>query len=472
MTATGRSSVATVGDHAIVVGASMAGLAAAAALSPRFGRVTVVERDELPALGDGRRGVPQGAHAHLLLPAGLRALEELLPGLSADVQAAGGHVIPASEFRFYVGAGRLALRDATMAITGCTRPLLEGVVRRRVAALPNVTFLEGRDVDGLVPDGTRRQITGVRLRAGADGVADVIEADLVVDATGRRSRSLEWLDELGFPTPAEDRMAVGVHYSTRLFRRDPSDLDGCRHVAVAVPPGVRRGGLALAVEGDRWLVTLVGTVGERPPTELGAFADYADSLWQGELGDLVRHGEPLDDATTGGFPAHLRRRYDRVRRLPGGHVVIGDAVCSLSPTYGQGMAVAACEARVLGETLDRHGLDRVEHRFLRRSRSIVDTAWTLATSSDLLDPGIEGTRSMRWRTLTRYLDRAMRVATTDPVVADALLAVNALVAPPPTMLRPRVLARVLRGPRGDRHGNPGAGADAVDVRAAEIECSI
>jgi 2-polyprenyl-6-methoxyphenol hydroxylase-like FAD-dependent oxidoreductase len=449
-----------VGQHAVVLGGSLAGLAAAAGLAPRFARVTVVERDAVPPVGEGRRGVPQGAHAHLLLPGGLRALEDLLPGIVDDVRARGGHRIPAPEFRFHLGAGRLALTDPTMAITGATRPLLEGVVRSRVAALANVSLADGREVDGLLTDAARARVTGVRLVGDGRGDPDVVQADLVVDATGRRSGSPRWLEALGYRAPDEERMHVGVHYSTRLFHRDPSDLGGCRHVLVAAPPGERRGGLALAVEGDRWLVTLVGILGERPPTDPAGFAAYAAGLWRPDLHQIVDGAEPSGDATTGGFPAYLRRRYDRLRRFPERYVVVGDAVCSLSPVYAQGMTVAAGEARALGQTLDRHGLDRVGPRFFRRTRSLVGTAWTLATGADLADPGIDGRRPLGWRLLNRYLDRLLRAAERDPVVADAFLAVNALVAPPPSLMAPRVAARVVRR-RPARDGGAGAGVPAT-----------
>ena len=433
-----------IGDHAVVLGASIAGLAAAAALAHRFDTVTIVERDPVPPVGEGRRSVPQGRHAHLLLPAGLRALGRLLPGIESDLVARGAHIIPAPEFRFNIGAGRLALRDDRLAITGATRPLLEGVIRTRVTDLPGVTLLAGRSVDGLTATEDRDRITGVRLAAGPGTGDETLPADLVVDASGRRSDSPSWLEALGYDSPGEERMQVGVHYSTRLFRRHPTDVGGCRHVAIATRPGERRGGLALAVEGDRWLVTLVGVVGERPPTELDEFVAYAAGLWRPDLHEVVDGAEPVSEAVTGGFPAHLRRRYDRLRRFPERYVVTGDAVCSLSPVYGQGMTVALREAEVLGEVLDRHGLGHVGRRCFRRGRSVVDTAWTLATSADLADPDIEGRRTVGWRILNRYVNRAMRAATEDPVVADALLAVNALVAPPPTMFAPRVAWRVLR----------------------------
>lgn len=324
-----------------------------------------------------------------------------------------------------------------------------GVIRAHVADLPEVTLIAGRSVDELTAIDDRVRITGVRLAVEPETPNETLAADLVVDATGRRSSSPQWLQRLGYDAPDEERMQVGVHYSTRLFRRHPSDLDGCRHVAIAARPGERRGGLALAVEDDRWLVTLVGVVGERPPTELEDFVAYAAGLWRSDLREIIDGAEPVSEAVTGGFPAHLRRRYDHLRRFPERYVVTGDAVCSLSPIYGQGMTVAIREAQVLGEVLDRHGLDHVGKRCFRQGRSVVDTAWTLATSADLADPGVEGRRTLGWRALQRYVNRAMRAATQDSVVADALLAVNALVAPHD--VRAAGPAPAARGPDRRRH---------------------
>jgi 2-polyprenyl-6-methoxyphenol hydroxylase-like FAD-dependent oxidoreductase len=438
-----------VGGHALVLGASIAGLATSATLADRFERVTLVEADRPDPGAEGRHGVPQGRHAHLLLPGGLRALEALVPGFADRVRRRGGHVIPAPEFRFHLGKGRLALGDDRLAITGATRPLLESVLRDEVAALPAVTVLHGHHAEQFVTDDARSRVVGARVTPAGGATTAMLGADLVVDATGRRSRTAPWLASIGYRPPLEQRIAVGVHYTTRLFRREPTDLGGCRHVAIAAPPGVRHGGLALAVEGERWLVTLVGTVGERPPTDLESFVDYATHLWQPDLGQLVAQAEPIGGAATGGFPAHRRLRYDRLRRIPEGLVVTGDAVCSLNPVHGQGMSVAALEAQALGEVLDRHGLDRVGPRTLRRARPTVDAAWTMATGADLQDPGVEGRRGIGWRTTSRYLRRALAAATTDAEVADALLAVNGMVRPPTSLFAPRLARRVM-GPRTER----------------------
>lgn len=454
-------------EHAVVLGASLAGLATAAALATRFQAVTVVERDPLTSIGRHRTGVPQGRHAHLLLPSGLDGLAELLPGIREDLQANGAHLIPAGEFRFYLGGGRLRLDDDDLTICGATRPLIESVVRERVRALPGVRLVEGCDAAGVTTTRERTRVTGVRLRSRTAAQPDeTLAADLVVDATGRGSRSPRWLGDLGYETPAEQRLRVGVHYGTRLFHRQPDDLDGCRHVVVTVPPDGRRGGLALAVEGDRWLVTLVGVLGERPPTDLDGFVEYARTLSSGELHEVAARADPIGEGAAGAFHEYVRHRYDRLPRFPERYVVSGDAVCSLSPIHAQGMSVAIGEARILADVLDRHGLGQVGARFFRRTRRLVDTAWTLATGADLVHPEVDGPRPPSWRLVNAYLGRAVPVAHHDPVVANTLMRVNALVTPPPRLLAPRMVARVLRRTALTSGSGHGAAAATGPARSA------
>jgi 2-polyprenyl-6-methoxyphenol hydroxylase-like FAD-dependent oxidoreductase len=429
----------------------MAGLAVAAVLAERFDRVTIVERDTLPDGDQHRRGVPQGRHVHALLPAGLEALTGLLPGLVDDLTARGAQLLEPSAFRFHIGGGCIYPVDYGRQVIDATRPLVEAVVRARVRELPGVGVVEACDARGLVTDRDRRRVRGVRLLRRADsGAEEILTADLVVDTTGRGSRSPRWLADLGYAPPAEESVPVDIHYATRYFRHRAEDLDGATQILVARSPQQRRGGVAQVVEGQRWQVTLAGFLGERPPTDLEGFAAYAGSLSTGDLHAIVSGSEPIGDAATASYPANTRRRYDRLRRFPEGYVVAGDALCSFNPVYGQGMSVAAQEAAVLATVLDRDGLDRVGQRFFRRSRRVVDVAWTLAVGSDLADPAVEGPRTAQWRLVDAYLRRLVPVAHRDPAVALAFLHVIGLVAAPESLMRPRILWRVLTGGRPPR----------------------
>jgi 2-polyprenyl-6-methoxyphenol hydroxylase-like FAD-dependent oxidoreductase len=290
-------------------------------------------------------------------------------------------------------------------------------------------------------------VTGVRLGSRDSNTEEVLAGDFVVDATGRSSLSPRWLADLGYPPPEEERLQVGLHYTTRLFHRQPGDLGGCQNLVVTIPQDGSRGGVVLAVEGDRWIVTLIGLMGERPPADLDGFVEYARNLWVDDLHDLVAAAKPLGEASTGGFPSYLRRRYDRLRSFPSRYVVTGDALCSLNPVYAQGMSVAISEARALGQILDQHGLDRVGLHFFQRTKRTIDEAWTMATGADLGYPAVQGPRPARWRMINAYVNRLLRVAHRDPVVAKAFMEANGMVAPPQHLMCPRIVSRVFLGGR-------------------------
>jgi 2-polyprenyl-6-methoxyphenol hydroxylase-like FAD-dependent oxidoreductase len=429
-----------IGEHAVVLGGGLAGLAAAAVLAQRFERVTIAERDGLPETCQHRKGVPQGHHVHVLMPAGLRRLAELFPGILEELRRQGAHVFDARALRFNVAGGSLLLSDAGLEFMAATRPLLEGIARERVRSQSNVRFAEGRDACGLTTTPDRSRVTGVRLRSGAE---QAVGADLVVDATGRGSRSPRWLAALGYRMPSEERIHVGVHYTTRIFRRVPETSGEWRHVNADIPPGERRGAVALAVEGDRWIVSLVGLLGERPPTDLDAFVEYARTLWTPDVHAVIAGAEAIGAASTGAFPANVRRRYDRLRSFPDRYVVTGDAACSLNPVYAQGMSVAFAEALTLARVLDRHRLDHVGPRFFRQTKPIIDAAWLMATGADLSHPGVDGPRTARWRRLNAYIGRLFGVAHRDAVVAEAALEVIGMVRPPRHLMQPRIAWRVL-----------------------------
>jgi 2-polyprenyl-6-methoxyphenol hydroxylase-like FAD-dependent oxidoreductase len=431
--------------HAIVLGASMAGLAVTATLASRFDRVTVIERDELPDGIAQRRGVPQGRHVHAILPGGLAALERTLPGLTGDLLAAGALRLEfARHLRAHLDGGWLAPPTGTDAFfVSASRPLIEGTVRRRCLDLPDVITRTGCDVRGLVAASTG-EVTGVRvLPRRPDSSEEVITADLVVDATGRGSRVRRWLADLGYPTPEVERVEVGVRYTTRLYRRRPGDLDGCGDLVVsAVPAG--RGADAQAIDGDRWIVTLVGYHGQTAPADPDGFLAFARSLEVPHVADLVERADTLGEGATASFPASQRVRFDRLARFPERLAVVGDAVCSFNPTYGQGMSVAALEAEHLGDELDTGGLDQIGRRAFARSRPTVDAAWDLAVSNDLRLPATVGQRSRVQRLVDRYGLRVGQVAQRDTRVSDAYLRVIGMLEDPSSLLRPSVAWRVLR----------------------------
>ena len=340
--------------------------------------------------------------------------------------------------RFYLSGYRLAAPVGGRAGLFASRPLLEHHVRSRVAALPTVTIIPRRPVTGLITDGDR--VTGVRT--GDTQVA----ADLVVDASGRGSRIPFWLVELGYPAPVEDRIEVGLRYVTRIYRLPPGSLGDDAAVLTAATLAIPRGALLAATEGGRHIVTAAGMGGDLPPTDPEGFERFLTRLPCSDIAAALADAEPLDAPVAFRFPASVRRRYERLRRFPRGLFVLGDAVCSFNPVYGQGMTVAALQAAVLRDELGRSDSPRAR-RYFRRISALIDPPWTVAAGADLAHPHVVGPRGLTVRILNRCLPRVHAAAAHDPVLATAVLRVTGLLDPPTALLRPDRLARVLLGRR-------------------------
>lgn len=456
------SPTTVLGEHAVVLGASVAGLLAARVLSESFTRVTVVERDELPRGVAPRRGVPQARQVHALLARGGRILDDLFPDLITRMVADGAIVTDgAARMRFVLGGHRLARCAPSGELdVFASRLLLEHHLREAVRALPAVTLLDRHDVVRPVFDGARA--TGVVVRSRPGGGDEELAADLVVDATGRGSRTPVWLTEAGRTAPVEDRVAVDVGYVTGRFRLRPGALGDDVAALVGTSPDNPRGGGAFEVENGEHMVCLAGILGDHPPTELAAFTAWAATLPVPDLHDALEGAEPVEPLHQARFPANVRRHYERLADLPERLFVLGDALCSFNPVYGQGMTVAAIEAEVLRGLL-RRGMPSVRTWHTAAARAI-GPAWDLATGSDLQDPRVEGPRPAVGRVVNRYLGRLLEASTRDAALAALFLDVSSLLRPPQALLRPDRVARVLwatrRGTGRPRVGSPvRAGAD-------------
>jgi len=426
---------------AVVIGAGMGGLAAARVLSRRYAQVTVLDRDTLPAGGEPRRGVPQSAHGHILLISGLRELAGLFPGLDDELVERGAS-------RFDLGTGLCNYRfgrrrissPAGQDLTSVSRPQLEAVIRERVATEPNVTIRDGVTVSALT--GTATAVTGVVLDSG-----ETVAADLVVDCSGRSSRSDRWLAELGLPTPRQLEVEIGVAYTTRVYRRGSDELEGWRAaIVVPEPPHEKRAGLVLPIEDDRWLVAVGGWHIDPVPSDVASFEAYARSLPDPIVANLITRAEPLGEPIPYRFRSSRRRLFEELDQLPAGYVTVGDAVCSFNPIYGQGMTVAAMAAVALGEALDRHGsvTPDAARDYYRAAAGLIAVPWRFAVGNDFAYPETAGPRP-RGVGLTNWYSKRLGVASqVSPELSRVYLGVQQLLAPPSELLKPAVIARALR----------------------------
>lgn len=432
--------------HAIVIGASMGGLLAARVLAEHYLHVTIIERDTFPAHGENRKGVPQGRHAHALLPSGRGVLETLFPGLSQELVGQGAIVADSgqSSLRLISGSYHLRFQSGVQSLFA-SRPCLEAQVRSRLLTLPNIEIIENCHVLGVTATEDRGRITGVRLVRRSNGPVEVtLAADLVVDASGRGSQSPAWLAALGYAKPVEEQVKVNVGYVSRVYRRQPGQAQGAYIVNIGPLPSNRRLGAMIAMEDDRWLVTLAGYQGDHPPTDPDSFLAFAQSLAAPDIYEVIRKAEPLTEPLPATFPASTRRHYEQMDRFPAGYLVFGDAISSFNPIYGQGMSVAALEAMVLQRCLQA-GEAELAQRFFAEAAKLVDIPWAIAVGGDLRYPEVEGKRSALKPVIDWYMTRLHRAARHDPAVVKAFGKVANLVAPPSSLLQPRVAWRVLLG---------------------------
>lgn len=440
MHANGGLDVTAKRTHAVVIGGSMAGLLAARVLADHFDRVTLLERDVLPEGAAQRRGVPQGQHTHGLLAGGRQVLDRLFPGFSRELVARGaltGDIV--RDVRWFFEGAPLARPASGMEGLMATRPLLESGVRGRVRAIPNVVVRDGCQVAEPVACATRDRVTGVTLATG-----DVIDADLVVDATGRGSHAPEWLRTHGYDAAAEERVEIGLGYTTRFFRRDRRHLHGDFGTVVPPTPDGKRGGVMVAQEGDRWTVTLIAHFVPPAPADLAGFLAFARTLPSPDIHDVISRAEPLGGAVTSRFPASIRRRYERLTRFPEGYVVIGDGICSFNPIYGQGMSSAALQAAELQKCL-LAGDGQLAKRFFKAAGGVVDAPWTMAVGGDLRYVEVEGQRSGMVKFVNWYIGKLHIAAAGDPKVARAFHRVANLLDPPPSLMQPSIALRILQG---------------------------
>ncbi|MEU7859763.1 FAD-dependent monooxygenase [Nonomuraea sp. NPDC049141] len=397
--------------RAVVLGGGFAGVLAAAVLARHADDVIVIENDHYPADPRARRGLPQSRHSHVLVAGGARALQELLPGTLEALFARGAHRrrLPGDAL-ILAAVGWFRRLDTEAYLISCSRGLLDQVVRQR--ALGAVSTWPGTQALGLVGDASR--VTGVAVRR-EGAPPETIEADLVVDATGRRSKAPRWLAELGVAEIEEVTVSSGLAYSTRVYQAPPELAGDTPAIMIHPRPASGRpgqGATLFPIEDDRWIVTLTGTRGGEPPVDERGFADFARSLRDPIVAELMAAATPLGGIRPYRDTSNRRRFFERVR-LPGGFVAIGDAVVAVNPVHSHGMSVAALSALRLDRELTRRGIGPSARLELQAAMAAeADTSWRMAVAQDRGPAGREATAFER-----EILTRRTRALLSSPQLA-------------------------------------------------------
>jgi len=439
-------------QQAIVIGGSIAGLTAARVLADHFERVTVIERDRLQGNTEFRKGVPHTRHAHLLLLRGLQNMEGMFPGLRQELVEAGGVMVSVGqELLAYMQGNWLPTFPSDMESVSCSRPLLEQTIYRRLLANPQISFLEETDVCGLLTDENRTHVTGISYRSRQHGgeAAQSLQADLVVDASGRTSDAPRWLQDLGYTPPTETTVNSFPGYATRIYEV-PAHFNERWKAAAIFPaaPHNTRGVVILPLEGNRWHVTLIGIQGDYPPTDEEGFMAFLRSLPTDKIYQILKEARPQGHIIGYRRAENRLYHYDRLPRYLERFVVLGDAVYALNPVYGQGMTVATMGIQALGRCLqacggsgDAAALTGLARHFQKELRKVIEGPWQMATGEDMRWPKTVGGEGidLPTRLVQKYMDQFMRAMAYNADLTAQFFKVQQMVAGPETVLHPKMM---------------------------------
>jgi 2-polyprenyl-6-methoxyphenol hydroxylase-like FAD-dependent oxidoreductase len=431
--------------RAVVIGGSTTGLLAARILSDFFTEVTLIEKDSFPCGAEARKGAPQMRHVHVLLKRGERIFDRFLPNLLAELRADGGHAIDmAADTRWFHFGGWRKRFESGMTFLCQSRPFLEWKIREEVSKVPGVALLDETEVRGLRTSADGRAITGVAIRRKSEEKDEDLAADLVVDASGRGSRMPQWLRAAGYPEVPESKVTADVGYASRYYHvpADPS-RDWKALFVYPRAPG-KRLSVVVPVEGDRWMVT------HYPPGDPEGFLAFAKSLPAPDVYRELLRAEPCSPIATHKFPGNVWRRYDRMARVPEGLAVIGDALCSFNPIYGQGMTLGAIAAETLHECLEARfragepGVVGFADRFRETVARAMNRVWLQTTTADLRYDQTKGERSWWVAPLNGYAARIYELGWSDEDAATAFLEVMHHMEAPTRLFRPALVWKVVR----------------------------
>ena len=437
------------GRRAVVVGAGIGGLSMAGALAKHFEQVEVLERDRLTASAASRSGTPQDRHPHGLLAGGLKALGEIFPGFESDLARAGAVPVRVAQDVQYErpDVGVLPKRDFGLSLLCASRPLIELVLRRRAEAIPNITLRPDCRVTGIVPAAGDAAVHGIRFDPGS-GRPETLEADLVVDASGRAALTLTLLDALGWDRPAETEIGIDLSYATAVVPIPDNAPSTWKLVLTQPdPPALAMHAVLVPMEDGRWIIAIAQHgAGARLGT-WDAFLDASRALTTPTVYNALRYAPPPCGIRHYRFPASIWRHFERLPRLPRGVLPVADALCRFNPIHGQGMSSAAKQARLLQDVADRAAAEpdpiaALQAGFMADVASVLETPWNMSTSADLAFPATRGERPEKFEEAQQFEAALFRAAVADPVVHRAMMDVAQLLRPQSRLQEPDMLRRI------------------------------
>jgi len=427
-------------NHAVVAGAGMAGLLAAAALSDHVGKVTIIEKDLLPESPQFRNGVAQGAHVHTLLGFGVKAMDELIPGLMSDLYTAGAVKIRRNyDLWFHDAIGPTPIRDVGLLTPSVTRPLLEHITRKRVLSLPNVNLRDNTKLLDTELDKERR-IAGVKIIS--DDVTEILPTDLVIEGSGRASNLTKWLPEHGYGEVPLQRIKIMMGYTSGFFRLPKEVANEAKACLMLAIPPANRAAYLTPVDGDIWLATMYGRGHDTAPRELKGFLEWAEGLPHPVIHELLSQAESISEFKTYKIPFGTWYRYDQMNEFPDGLIPMGEALTSFNPMYGQGMSLAAGQALALRDVVSSNSQERLAARYFKLCHTLNSVGWSVMETRDYAHDITIGERPSDLESRWQAASALRQLAETDAEVHKLSVQVTHLLKSPKELSKPEILEKI------------------------------
>ncbi|MGM2861213.1 NAD(P)/FAD-dependent oxidoreductase [Bacillus cereus group sp. Bce021] len=433
-------------NKAIVIGGSMAGKFAAKALSTSFKEVIILEVGDKWDGKASRKRVPQSDHPHVLLKGGEKAIEELFPTITNELIKAGSII---NNFTRDLKWHQFGLWKqpfiGEVHMIQQSRPLLEWHIQKRIDQISNITITYKTLVNGLLVDGKLNKVCGVKVKYLETGMQEEVHADIVIDASGFGSKSMEWLREYEIEVQ-EEKVRIDLFYATKMFQlKENEELDCCNMLMSPSFPKNPYGVLIQTIEDNRYFVTFSGYANEKAPQTDDEFYDFAENLSISNVTDFLNKAEGITDIKTYKIPYQVRRRFDLVNNVPEGLLVVGDAQCRFDPVFGQGVSVAAMEAHQLQLLLQsRKQLDKTfTQQFYKKTADIIEIPWDMTTTEISRHPQLKRELTTKQKFQLWYTKQIYRLSASDSDVYIRLVRVMNLIRSPFHLFHPKVLLAVL-----------------------------
>ena len=435
-------------SHAIIIGGSIAGLLTARVLLNHFDHVTLVEKDQLPNSPKVRPSIPQAQHVHVLLLHGYRLVESLFPNLTTDLTTQGAQLLDwTNDWKFLSMWAWMPQHKSNLTGLICSRLLLEWYLRQQLLQWPGFSLIDQTRAQSLVSDHRLSRITGVVINSKTNGTT-TLQANLIVDASGRRSQLPKWLTELGYGPIETTKVNSFLGYASRWYEHSPEDI--LKGVIIASKPGItRRGGVVYPIEGNRCVITLSGFEKDYPGNQEDEFLKFAKSLRDSAIHHIIQQAKPLSPIYCHRNTDNRLYHYEKLKQMPAGLVTLGDAVCSFNPIYGQGMTVAGLGAMLLDDCLrSAPSKENLNHKFSlqfqRKLAKTIELPWMMATGEDFRWDMTTGDRP-DWftRKIQGYFDRVIQAATVDTKIYEDFIQVAHMDKSPRILFYPRTLWKTL-----------------------------